>query len=87
LSTTTADTITINSASTSSRGQVINRGTTGLYARFDGTAAEAAADGTVFIPAGMVFEWYIGSGIPTLSLISATSGGDYSVQAMPYGSW
>lgn len=84
LSGTTADTITIV-AGVTSRGQIVNRGTAGIWARFDGTAAVAAADQTVFIPAGMIFEWYIGSGSPTVSIVG--NGDDYSVQALPYGSW
>lgn len=85
LSGTTADTVTIDSTVTNSRGQVINRSTAAIYARLDGSAAVAAADGTVIIPAGMVFEWFIGSGSAAVSIVG--SGDAYSVQAMPYGSW
>jgi len=85
LSGTTADTVTVTSTTTSSRGQVINRSSAAIYLRFDGSAAVAAADGTVVLPAGLVYEWFIGSGTATVSVVG--SGDAYSVQASPYGSW
>jgi hypothetical protein len=85
LSGATADTITINTATKTCRGQIINRSTAGFWVRLDGSAAIVAADGTIYLPAGMVFEWFIGSGTATVSIIG--NGDAYSVQTLPYGSW
>ena len=86
LSATTADTVTIDSAAEACRAQVINRSTTApIYFRDDGTAAVAEADGTTVVPAGMIYEWYIGAGVTSVSVVG--DGDAYSVQATPLGSW
>lgn len=85
LSGTTADTVAITTGGQNCRAQIINRSTAGITARFDSTTAVALADGTVFIPAGMVYEWFIGSGVASFSIVG--NGDAYSVQASPYGSW
>ncbi len=85
LSGTTADTVTVDTTTTSARGVIKNRSTATIYARFDGSAAVAAADGTVPVGAGESFEFYIGSSNCAISIVG--SGDAYSVVAIPYGSW
>ncbi len=85
LSGTTADTVAITTGGVNCRAQIINSSTTAIYARFDSTTAVAAADGTIKIPPGAIYEWFIGSGVASMSVVG--NGDAYSVQAQPYGSW
>lgn len=84
LSGTTEDTVTIDSSASPARVQIVNRATGPIYANLNGSTAVAEADGTIVIPAGMVYELYIGAGSPVVRLVGAAAGTwPYSVQAMP----
>lgn len=84
LSGTTEDVVTINSSAAAARAQVVNRGTGPIYLNLNNAAAVAEADGTVVVPAGLVYEWYIGAGSVPVRLVGASAGTwPYSVQAMP----
>ena len=81
---TTEDTVTVNSSASAARVQVVNRGTGPIYLNLNGAAAVAEADGTIVVPAGLIYELYVGAGSPVVRLVGAAAGSwPYSVQAMP----
>lgn len=81
---TTEDVVTINSSASAARAQVVNRSTGPIYLNLNGSTAVAEADGTIVVPAGLIYEWYIGAGSVAVRLVAAGAGTwPYSVQAMP----
>lgn len=81
---TTEDTVTINSSASAARAQIVNRGTGPVYLELNGNTAVAEANGTIVVPAGLIFEWYIGAGSVVIHLVGAAAGSwPYSAQAMP----
>ena len=85
----TADTVTITGAAPY-RIEVLNNGTGVIYCRADGTAAAAAADGTVRINAGQGVHWLAGlweAGSKSTAVSVVGSGDAYSVHAVAHGAW
>ena len=82
---TTADDVTISPLSAFWAVEILNVGATAIDFTASGTTAVAGAAGTVRIPAGQASPPFRSSYIPggILSIVSATSGGDYQVNVWP----
>lgn len=86
LSSTTEDTVTITGANEGYRIEVFNRATSNaIYARCDATTAVAAADGTVYIPAGTSISYRVGPGVTIVRVVG--NGDAYSVHAITQSAW
>lgn len=84
LSGTTADAATISPLSAYWAVEILNVGSVAIDYTASGTTAVAGAAGTVRVPAGGFHQFrtsYVPGGI--LSIVSATTGGDYEVNLLP----
>ena len=82
---TTADTVTVTSPG-ECRIVILNRGAGTIYARTDGTAAVAAADGTFPIPTGTPSAEFRTTAA-SLAISIVGNGDAYSVIGLAYGTW